>query len=233
VHTWSAMSTHRIGSVGIIGGTGPMGQGLAARLGHAGLTVLLGSRDPQRAEDAASEIRARITQRAGSVHGGTNPEAAAYGDLSLLTVPYQAGWPILTQLEELLQGRVLVSTAAPMEFRGGLPHPVRPAAGSAAEEVARLCPGTLVVGAFHTVSAPALGRLAASLDEDVLVTSDHPAAKTLVAELIRQIPGLQPVDGGGLVNASFSEGLTPFLIRLNRLHHATTGIRITGLPPSP
>ena len=221
------------GGVGIIGGTGPMGRGLAARLGQVGLEVMLGSRDPQRAAETDTAIREQLGPGAGFVRGGSNAEAATYGELALLTVPYEPGSPLVTQLADLLQGRVLVSTAAPLEFLEGKARPVRPEAGSAAQEVAQKCPGALVVGAFHTVSAPTLRQLDAVLDEDVIVTSDHPAAKALVIRLVSMFPGLRGVDGAGLDNAGFSEGLTPFLIRLNRLHHAHTGIRITGLPTAP
>lgn len=215
--------------VGIIGGTGPMGRGLAARIAQSGLAVLLGSREPLRAAEAATGIQERLGAGAGFVQGGSNPEAASFGDLTLLTVPYQPGSPLLSELAELLRGRVLVSTAAPMEFRGGRPHPLRPAAGSAAQDLAQGCPGALVVGAFHTVSAPVLAQLDVTLDEDVIVTSDHLAAKSLVIRLVELLPGLRGVDGGGLENATFSEGLTPFLIRLNRIHHTHTGVRVTGL----
>jgi hypothetical protein len=116
-----------------------------------------------------------------------------------------------------------------MEFRRGAPHPLTPEAGSAALEVAQRCPGARVVAAFHTVSASILERLESALDEDVIVTSDDAPAKELVIRLVRAIAGLRPVDGGGLANAHFSEALTPFLIRLNRIHHAETGIHITGL----
>lgn len=220
-------------AIGILGGTGPMGRGLAARLGQAGLDILVGSRDPQRAAQAATAVQEELGAGAGFVTGGSNEQATAFGDLVLLTVPYEPGSPLVSQLSPLLGGRILVSTAAPMEFVGGAPRPVRPEAGSAAQEVAQICPTALVVGAFHTVSAPVLGRLEIALDEDVVVTSDHPAAKELVVGLAELIPGLRGIDGGGLINAGFSEGLTPFLIRLNRLHHTNTGIRITGLPASP
>jgi 8-hydroxy-5-deazaflavin:NADPH oxidoreductase len=208
-----------------------MGRGLATRLGMAGIPTLLGSRTPERAAEAALAIQEQLGAAPELVQGGSNAEAASYGELVLLTIPYEPGSPMVGQLAELLQGRILVSTAAPMEFRGGMAHPIRPEAGSAAQEVESLCPGALLVGAFHTVSAPALARIDSPLDEDVIVTSDHPAAKALVTRLIDQLAGLRPVDGGGLTNAGFSEGLTPFLIRLNRIHHTNTGIRITGLSP--
>lgn len=223
------MDTRAIGSLGILGGTGPLGRGLAARLASAGLSVRLGSRDPWRAEEAAARIRDGLGQAAGTVEGTSNHEAAGFGELTLLTVPHQATEALLGELGQLLSGRVLVSTAAPMEFPAGRPEPILLAAGSASEQVSRLCPDALVVGAFHTVSAPLLARLESSLDEDVIVTADDPGAKAVVLRLVEFIPGLRGVDGGSLANARFSEGLTPFLIRLNRLHHTQAGIRITGL----
>lgn len=223
------MDSIAIGGLGIIGGTGPLGRGLAARLASAGLSVRLGSRDPNRAQEAAATVRARLGRVAGTVEGTTNLGASTFGELSLLTVPYEATEALLDQLADPLSGRVLVSTAAPMEFRSGVPRPVTLEAGSASQQVAELCPKAAVVGAFHTLSAPALAHLASPLDEDVIVTADDPRAKALVIRLVQLLPGLRAVDGGGLANSCFTEGLTPFLIRLNRLHHTQAGIRITGL----
>ncbi|MGA8427288.1 MAG: NADPH-dependent F420 reductase [Candidatus Dormiibacterota bacterium] len=225
------MNVADLDRVGLIGGTGPLGRGLAARLAAAGLAVRLGSRDPQRADEIATTIQAQVGSEAGTVAGVANLDAASFGRLVLLTVPYEAGAALLTELGGPLQGRVLISTAAPMEFRRGVPYPITPEAGSAALEASQQCPGALVVGAFHTVSASNLQRLGSPLDEDVIVTADDPEAKELVLRLVRTIAGLRPVDGGGLGNAHFSEMLTPYLIRLNRLHHTETGIRITGLAP--
>jgi hypothetical protein len=223
------MNASELGEVGLIGGTGPLGRGLAARLAVAGLTVRLGSRDPARAHEVATTIQAQVGDGRGRVVGVTNVEAAGSGEVTLLTVPYEAGAELATQLQQQLQGRVLISTAAPMEFRRGVPYPMAPEAGSAALEVSQRCPGARVVGAFHTVSASTLTALDSRLDEDVIITADDAEAKELVTRLVGSIEGLRPVDGGGLVNARFSEALTPFLIRLNRLHHTETGIRITGL----
>jgi NADPH-dependent F420 reductase len=223
------MNESALGEVGLIGGTGPLGRGLAARLAAAGLNLRVGSRDPQRADEVAASVQARVGSGRGTVVGASNLDAAAFGQLALLTVPYEAGAALLAQMEGRLQGRVLVSTAAPMEFRRGTPYPFTPEAGSAALEVAQHCPEARVVAAFHTVSASTLERLESTLDEDVIVTSDDASAKDLVIRLVRAIAGLRPVDGGGLANAHFSEALTPFLIRLNRIHHAETGIHITGL----
>jgi NADPH-dependent F420 reductase len=223
------MSASELGEVGLIGGTGPLGRGLAARLAAAGLSVHLGSRDPQRAGEIATTIQSQVGKGRGTVAGVSNLEAAGSGQLALLTVPYDAGEALLSQLREQLQGRVLISTAAPMEFQRGVPQPITPEAGSAALEVSQRCPGARVVGAFHTVSASSLAALDSPLDEDVIITADDVEAKELVTRLVRTIAGLRAIDGGGLMNAHFSEALTPFLIRLNRLHHTETGIRITGV----
>ncbi|MGH7639296.1 MAG: NADPH-dependent F420 reductase [Candidatus Dormibacteria bacterium] len=224
------MTPHPVRAVGIVGGTGPMGRGLAVRLAGAGVGLLLGSRDPERARTAAAHLRQLLGgSRAVEILGGGNLEAAGHGQLTLLTIPYEADSPSLQALAPHLRDRVTVSTAAPMEFRAGIPHPLHPPAGSAAQELAQLCPEALVVGAFHTVSASLLGRMEAVLAEDVIVTSDHSQAKDLVLALVGMLDGLRGVDGGRLANSAFTEGLTPFLLRLNRLHRAATGVRVTGL----
>jgi hypothetical protein len=223
------MNESALGEVGLIGGTGPLGRGLAARLAVSGITVRLGSRDQNRADEIAATVQAQVGSGRGTVVGASNLDAAGFGQLALLTVPYEAGAALLAQLEARLQGRVLISTAAPMEFRRGAPYPLTTEAGSAALEVAQRCPGARVAAAFHTVSASTLERLESTLDEDVIVTSDDATAKELAIHLVGTIAGLRPIDGGGLANAHFSEALTPFLIRLNRIHHAETGIRITGV----
>jgi hypothetical protein len=216
-------------SVGLIGGTGPLGRGLALRLAAAGVEVLLGSRDRGRAQEICDALSPSLPSETGSIRGLANELVAVQAGLVIVAIPYEATAATLPPLAAQLTGRVVVSTAVPMEFKAGIPHPLRPAAGSATQEVALLCPGAKVVGAFHTVAARQLQKLERQLDEDCLVTADDDAAKQEVLELVGRITGLRPVDAGGLESAAFSEGLTPFLLRLNRLHGGHTGIRITGL----
>jgi hypothetical protein len=216
-------------TVGLIGGTGPLGRGLALRLAAAGIEVHLGSRDSGRAEEICSGLSPSLPAGTGTIHGLANELVAERSDLVIVTIPYEATEATLAPLAVQLIGRVVVSTAVPMQFIAGVPHPIRIAAGSATEEVAGLCPGATVVGAFHTVAAGQLAKLGQELDEDCLVTADDDAAKREVLEMVGRIPGLRPVDAGTLQSATFSEGLTPFLLRLNRLHHRHTGIHITGL----
>ena len=214
--------------IGIIGGTGPLGSGLALRLATAGMEVKVGSRDPARAR----EVAARLNQRPGGaempVEGWANAAVAAL-PLVVVALPYDAVRPTVGPLVGELAGKIVVATAVPMAFVDGRPEPVHLEAGSAAEELAQLCPDARVVGAFHTVAAGQLLDLEARLDEDVLVGGDDRRARGVVARLVELIPGLRPVESGPLATCRYAEGLTPLLLRLNRLHHAHTGIRITGL----
>ncbi|NNM97186.1 MAG: NADPH-dependent F420 reductase [Candidatus Dormibacteraeota bacterium] len=216
-------------AVGFLGGTGPLGRGLALRLAVSGVDVLLGSRDQSRGREIAADLSGQLPPGSGEATGASNREVLERCALVLITIPYQAMGATLEELRPLAPGRILVSTAVPMEFLGGVPHPVTTGFGSATEQVAQLCPDSLVVGAFHTVAAGQLLKLDHTLDEDVLLTAHDSAAKERVSDLVERIPGLRPVDAGSLDSARFCEQLTPLLLRLNRLHRAHTGIRITGL----
>jgi len=223
------MSESAPAGIGVLGGTGPLGRGLALRLAVSGLDLMLGSRDRARGTQIADALAGQLPAGAGEVTGGSNREVLEHSRLVLLTIPFEAMAATLAELRAETAGRVLVSTAVPMEFLAGVPHPVATSQGSAAELAARLCPESSVVGGFHTVAAGQLLRLDQELAEDVLLTGDDAAAKLLVADLVGRIPGLRAIDAGPLGNAHFCEQLTPFLLRLNRLHHAHTGVCITGL----
>jgi len=218
-----------VGTVALVGGTGPLGRGLAARLGRAGLRVWLGSRDPERAASVARDLPKDLSGGSGEVIGVSNQEAVTRAPIVIIAVPYEAIADQLSQLDGLGKDKVLVSTAVPVEFRAGLASAVSLSAGSATAEVAFLCPDARVVGALHTVSASRLLRLAEAMNEDVLISGDDLEAKALVNALVGRIPGLRPVDVGGLESAGLCETITPLLLRLNRLHRAHTGVRITGL----
>ena len=211
-----------------LGGTGPEGKGLALRLALAGEEATIGSRDAGRAAAVADQLRqlapsARIT-------GGDNGDAAAQADVVFLTVPYEAQKPLLEQLRGPLAGKVVVSTIAPMDFeRGRGARAVEVAAGSAAQEAQELLPDSLVVAAFHSASAVELQEPGAVMEGDIVVCSDRTEAKALVMELVRRIPALRPVDGGGLDNAKYVEQITPLLVTINRIYRVHAGIKIVGL----
>ena len=211
-----------------LGGTGPEGRGLALRLALAGEAVAIGSRDAGRAAAVADQLR-QLAHGA-RISGQENAGAASQADVVFLTVPYEAQRPLLEQLVGALVGRVVVNVIAPMSFqRGRGASAVEVAAGSAAQEAQLLLPESLVVAAFQTVSAEELQEPSKVMEGDVIVCSDHPQAKGLVMELVKKIPDLRPVDGGGLVNAKYVEQLTPLLVNINRIYKIHAGIKIVGL----
>ena len=218
-------------TIGILGGTGAEGTGLALRFARAGSRVLIGSRDFDRAVEAA---RAAAARSGGEVEGRLNPDAAAGAGIVVLTVPLAAQIATLKSVRERLRrGTVLVDATVPLEVSigGRLTHTVGLWAGSAAEQAARYVPeGVEVVAAFHSLSAELLAALDEPVDCDVLICGDNTEAKTAVADLVGLIAGARAVDAGPLEAARMVESLAALLIGLNirkRAKHA--GVRITGL----
>lgn len=219
-------------TVALIGGTGRLGPGLALRLARAGLPIVIGSRDRARAEERATGIATQLEAAGGgaAVRGTSNPEAAAAGDLAILTVPYEAQAGLLPDLAGPLAGKVVVSTTVPMRFDpalGPVAVPVRE--GSAAEQVAALLGGSRIVAGLHTVSSAHLTHLDRELDEDVLVCGDDDDAKARFRAVASLLPGVRVVDTGRLGNARHLKQLTVLLLSVNRLTRRTVGVRLTGL----
>ena len=211
-----------------LGGTGPEGRGLAMRLALAGEDVVIGSRDAARAAAAADEL---LKLAPGTrIRGAANADAAAQADTVFLTFPYEGQRPTLELLGGSLEGKIVVNVIAPMEFqrgRGALAVPVE--AGSAAEESQALLPGALVVAAFQNARAEELQEPGVTMEGDVVICSDHGAAKERVMELVPKIPNLRPVDGGSLANAKYVEQITPLLVNINRIYKIHAGIKIVGV----
>lgn len=213
--------------IGVVGGTGREGHGLSQRWALAGHEVFVGSRDPERARVKASEL-SRDTGKA--LTGGSNEEAAQFGEVVVLCVPYTAHAATLESLRAALQGRVLVDITVPLQ-----PPKVRvvhvPAGGSAAAEgQALLGDQVKVVAALHHVSSAHLGEPGHGIECDVLVCSNDAAALERVIGLIKDL-GLRAYDAGPLANAVALESLTPVLLHLNKRYKAEgAGIRFTGLP---
>jgi hypothetical protein len=218
--------------VPIIGGTGALGYGLALRWARQGTAVVIGSRKPERAAEAAERVRAAVPEA--EVEGLPNNEAARGGTIVFVTVPFRAQSETLNNLREVLEpGQLLVDCTVPLAaaISGKATRSVGVWQGSAAQQAQEMVPeGVTVVSALHSVSAPVLADLAADLDEDVLVCGDRKADKARVAELVERIPGLRAVNAGPLEMARISEQLTALLISINARYKAHAGIRITGLP---
>jgi NADPH-dependent F420 reductase len=227
-------------SIAIIGGTGPEGSGLALRWAQAGETIIIGSRDPQRAAEAANKIREQIRGAAGvpagdtSISGAENLAACKSAEIVVLTVPFEAQAEMLRRIKPALHlGQILVDTTVPLAASVG-GRPTRSLGvwqGSAAQQAAELVPeGVSVVAAFHNVSADLLHH-EGLVDCDVIVCSDDKQAAQLIRALARKIPGVRTVDGGKLENARIVEQITALLIGFNIRSKGHSGLRITGLPP--
>jgi NADPH-dependent F420 reductase len=216
----------------VVGGTGALGYGLALRWAKAGVPVVIGSRSPERAAEAAARLREAVP--GAEAQGLVNEEAAARGPLVFLTVPFRAQAENLNNLRAVLEpGQLLVDCTNPLAAAvgGKATRSLGVWQGSAAQQAQEMVPdGVTVVAALHTLSAPTLNDLDAELDEDVLICGDRKADKTRVAELVQLIPGLRAVNAGALEIARVVEQLTPLQISINARYKTRTGIRITGLP---
>ena len=220
--------------IAIIGGTGPAGTGLALRWGRAGETIIIGSRDEQRAQQAAAAVRQRIGPQA-NVSGMENSAACAAADILMLTVPFEGQAALLKELKPAMTaGSIVIDATVPLAsgVGGRASRTLGVWQGSAAQQAAELVPKEVsVVAAFHNVSADLLAT-DAPLDCDVIVCSDDPDAAQLTRELAAKIPGVRALDGGKLENVRIVEQITALLVGMNIRHKGHAGIRITGLPPS-
>jgi NADPH-dependent F420 reductase len=219
--------------IAILGGTGPAGTGLALRWARAQESIIIGSRDAQRARDVAAAIRGKVGFGA-QVSGMENSAACAAADILMLTVPFDGQAALLKQLKPAItEGSILIDATVPLAAAvgGRASRTLGIWQGSAAQQTAELVPkGVSVVAAFHNISADLLNG-DAPLDCDVIVCSDDPDAAQLTRELAAKIPGVRAIDGGKLENARTIEQITALLIGLNIRHKGHAGIRITGLPP--
>ena len=221
--------------VTVIGGTGALGAGLALRLAVAGVPVVIGSRDPDRARQAA----ARVREGAGSadVCGLENGPAAEASEVVFLCVPFRNQSETLTNLKNhLREGQLVIDATVPLAaaVSGRATRMLGVWQGSAAQQAAEMVPdGVRVVAALHTVNAPALRDLSQTLDEDVLVCGDRREDKARAAAYIELVPGLRCVDAGRLEMARTAESLTALLIGINARYKTHAGIKVTGLTDRP
>jgi NADPH-dependent F420 reductase len=221
--------------VTVIGGTGALGAGLALRLASAGVPVVIGSRDHDRARQAAARVREQT--RSADVRGLANGPAAEASEVVFLCVPFRNQSETLTNLKShLREGQLVVDATVPLAaaVSGRATRVLGVWQGSAAQQAAEMVPdGVRVVAALHTVNAPGLRDLSQALDEDVLVCGDRREDKARAAEYIELIPGLRCVDAGRLEMARIAEALTALLIGVNARYKTHAGIRLTGLTDRP
>jgi NADPH-dependent F420 reductase len=211
--------------IGILGGTGDQGRGLARRFALAGNPVIIGSRSAERAADAAESLGAGL-----GVRGMVNADAAAAADVVIVAVPWDGHGALLAALAPALAGKIVIDCVNPVGFDQRGCFPLAVAEGSAAEQAAAVLPGSVVIGAFHHVSAvllldPEIDRI----DLDVLVLGDDRQATDLVQALAARIAGVRGVYAGRLRNCGQVEALTANLVSINRRYKAHAGLRVTDV----
>jgi 8-hydroxy-5-deazaflavin:NADPH oxidoreductase len=211
-------------AIGVLGGTGDQGRGLARRLSMAGHRVIIGSRKAERAAAAAAGIGG------GLLFGRENRDAAAAADVVIAAMPWEGHRDLLASLAEPLAGKVVIDCVNPMGFDSHGAYALSVPEGSAAEQAAAMLPNSTVVGAFHHVPAGLLLDPAVdTVDMDVLVLGDNRVATDLVIALAGEIPGMRGIYGGRLRNCGQVEALTANLVSINRRYKAHAGIRITDV----
>lgn len=209
--------------VGVLGGTGPQGLGLARRWAAAGVRVVIGSRSADRAAEAAALLP-------GSAVGTDNTSCALSCDIAVVAVPYEGHRALLTSLKTELVGKVVIDCVNPLGFDGKGPFAVRVPDGSACEEAQTVLPDSRVTGAFHHLSAVHLNDPAGTgIDCDVLVVGDDRQATDLTQRLAEKITGVRAVYAGRLRNAHQIEALTANLIAVNRRYKVHAGLRVTDI----
>ena len=205
--------------IALLGGTGEIGEGLALRWGHdTDHDIVIGSRDPEKARDAADSYQAKLTDRGvdTKLTGFENTMAADRADVAVLAVPpYHVADTVTAVADTLADGDIVVSPATGMQRDENGFHYHPPDAGSVTAIAADAAPdGVPVVGAFHNLAAGRLADLDADLGIDTLVVADDTDAKATISNLAEEIAGLRVLDAGGLANAAEIESLTPLLINI-------------------
>ncbi|MFE5854157.1 NADPH-dependent F420 reductase [Streptomyces sp. NPDC056500] len=209
--------------VGVLGGTGDQGRGLAYRLARSGQKVIIGSRAAERAQKAAVGLGLGI-------EGADNAECARRSDVVIVAVPWDGHAKTLESLRDELVGKLVVDCVNPLGFDKKGAYALKPDEGSAAEQAAALLPDSRVTAAFHHLSAVLLQDASIEeIDTDVMVLGESRADTDLVQALAGRIPGMRGVFAGRLRNAHQVESLVANLISTNRRYKAHAGLRITDV----
>ncbi len=213
--------------IGIIGGTGPEGLGLAMRFAKAGDQVFIGSRALERAEAAARKVKEAVPEA--KVQGLVNAEAAEKAEVVFLTDPWDAHQSTLENLAEAIGDKILVDVVVPLLFDRGAPKAILVDEGSAALQARAVLREAKVASAFHHQDGSELQNVDRPMQGDVLVCADHEGAKKTVMELVERIEYVRALDAGGLANSRYLEEWTVLLLQINKRYRAHSGVRIVGV----
>ena len=218
--------------IGLLGGTGPAGSALGARLASVGYEVVIGSRSKDRATEVCDALKAKWPKLTLSLSGGDNDDAAAC-DVVVLATPWDSAATTARDHIDLLRGKVIISMANALVRVGHEFQPLLPPRGSVAAHVQAAVPECRVVAAFHHLPATELGHLGDPIDSDVLICSDNVEARTIVMDITAHIPGCRPLDTGELSNATAIEAFTAVLLQLNVRYKTRVAPKLTGITKDP
>jgi len=213
--------------VGILGGTGPAGRGLAVRLGAAGVEVVIGSRDADRADGVAHGLVEAWPDHHLAITGASN-ETTADSDLVVVATPWDSAIATVKPLATALEGKVVVSMANALAKEGREFLALVPPRGSVAATIQAVLPRSLVSASFHHLPASEMEKLTTPLIADVLVCSDHAEASEATVALVDRIEGLRGVDAGSLSQAAPIEAFTAVLITVNIRHKVHAAVQLAG-----
>lgn len=215
--------------IGVLGGTGPAGSGLATRLAASGFDVVVGSRSKYRALEVVDKITEKWSERELALTAGDNADAAS-AEVVFIATPWDAAASTAKECERQLKGKVVISMANALAKVGHEFQPLVPPRGSVAASVQAAVPRSLVAATMHHVPAKELGDIAHPVESDVLVCSDHPSATATTIDIVSKIPDLRAVDAGELSNAAPIEAFAAVLLQVNVKYKTRVAIRFTGLP---
>lgn len=218
--------------IGILGGTGPAGSALGARLASVGYQVVIGSRSKERAAEIVDQLKGNWSQLDLPIEPGDN-NAASSCDVVVLATPWDSAATTATEYEQQLSGKVVISMANALVKVGHEFQPLLPPRGSVAAHVQAAVPQCRVVAAFHHLPAKELGHLGSPIDSDVLICSDDADAIKMTAGIVSHIPGCRPLDAGELSNATAIEAFTAVLLQLNIRYKTRVAPKLTGIKGDP
>jgi len=215
--------------IGILGGTGPAGSALAARLASVGYETIIGSRSKYRAMETVDKLHAEWAGRDLRIVAGDNA-AAASADVVVIATPWDGAYGTATSVAGQLDGKVVICMANALTRIGKEFQPLVPPRGSVAASVQAAVPGCQVAAGFHHVPAKELGDLDHPIESDVLICSDFPRATEVTSKIVASVPNMRPLDAGGLSQATPIESFTAVLLQLNMHYKTRVAVKFTGIP---
>ena len=215
--------------VGILGGTGPAGSGLAARLAASGVDVAIGSRSQERAAAKVEELKQAWPDRALSISPVENGDAAR-ADVVVVATPWEGACDLVSSLADELGGKVVISMANALARVDGEFLPLMPPRGSIAGHVQASIPRSVVAAAFHHLPAKELGNIAEPMVGDVLICANDQRAYDATVDIVKKMPDLRALNAGSLAAATPIEAMTAVLLGLNVRYKTRAGVQFTGIP---